>query len=86
MPFGGESLHDIPEPVLRRQIAIIPQEAYVFTGSLRENLTYLRPDATDAELDACAAAVGLAPLAAGLAATTRCSAAPRRRCRRVSGS
>jgi ABC-type multidrug transport system fused ATPase/permease subunit len=60
--LGGAPLHDIPEPVLRRQIAIIPQEAYVFTGSLRENLIYLRPDATDAELDACATAIGLAPL------------------------
>lgn len=64
--IGGAPLDDIPEPVLRQRIAIIPQEAYVFTGSLRENLTYLRPDATDAELDACAAAVGLAPLAGRL--------------------
>jgi ABC-type multidrug transport system fused ATPase/permease subunit len=61
--YGGVPLRDLPEAVLRREIAIVPQEAYVFTGSLRENLTYLRPDATDAELDACAAAVGLAPLA-----------------------
>jgi ATP-binding cassette subfamily C protein len=37
---------------------LIPQEAYVFTGTLRENLTYLRPDATNAELDAAVAAVG----------------------------
>jgi ATP-binding cassette, subfamily C, bacterial len=37
---------------------LIPQEAYVFTGTLRENLTYLRPDATTADLDAAVAAVG----------------------------
>jgi ABC-type multidrug transport system fused ATPase/permease subunit len=60
--LGGAPLREIAESVLRRQIAIIPQEAYVFTGSLRENLTYLRPDATDADLDACTAAVGLASL------------------------
>lgn len=61
--LGGVPLRDLPEAVLRREIAIVPQEAYIFTGSLRDNLTYLRPDATGADLDACAAAVGLAPLA-----------------------
>jgi ABC-type multidrug transport system fused ATPase/permease subunit len=60
--FGAAPLHLIPDAVLRKRIAILPQEAYVFSGTLRENLTYLRPDATDAELDACSAAVGLAPL------------------------
>jgi ATP-binding cassette subfamily C protein len=60
--FGAAPLHLIPEPVLRQRIAILPQEAYVFSGTLRENLTYLRTDATDAELDACGAAVGLAPM------------------------
>ncbi|MFL6118492.1 ATP-binding cassette domain-containing protein [Actinophytocola sp.] len=37
---------------------LIPQEAYVFTGTLRDNLTYLRPDATTADLDAAVEAVG----------------------------
>nr|WP_225953837.1 ABC transporter ATP-binding protein [Kibdelosporangium phytohabitans] len=37
---------------------LIPQEAYVFTGPLRDNLTYLRPDATDAMVDAAVDAVG----------------------------
>jgi ATP-binding cassette subfamily C protein len=60
--FGGVALPLIPEPVLRQQIALIPQEAYIFGGTLRDNLTYLRPDATQAELDTCAAAVGLTPL------------------------
>jgi ATP-binding cassette subfamily C protein len=36
---------------------LIPQEAYVFTGTLRENLTYLRPDATTADLDAATQAI-----------------------------
>jgi ATP-binding cassette, subfamily B, bacterial RamB/AmfA len=61
--FGGAALHTIPEPVLRQRIALVPQEAYVFSGTLRENLTYLRPDATTADLDACSVAVGLWPLA-----------------------
>jgi ABC-type multidrug transport system fused ATPase/permease subunit len=60
--FGGAALHTIPEPVLRRRIALVPQEAYIFGGTLRDNLTYLRPDATGADLDACSVAVGLWPL------------------------
>ncbi|MFD3957265.1 MULTISPECIES: ATP-binding cassette domain-containing protein [Streptomyces] len=41
---------------------LLPQHAYVFTGSLRDNLRYLRPDATDRELAATADALGLDPL------------------------
>lgn len=60
--FGGVALQLIPEPVLRQQIALVPQEAYIFGGTLHENLTYLRPGATRAQLDACSAAVGLMPV------------------------
>jgi ATP-binding cassette subfamily C protein len=50
-----------PEALARR--VLIPQEAYVFTGSLAENLTHLRPDPVpEVELLAAAEAVGLAPL------------------------
>jgi len=45
---------------------LIPQEAYVFAGTLKENLTYLHAAATKAELDEAAAATGLAPLVARL--------------------
>jgi ABC-type multidrug transport system fused ATPase/permease subunit len=61
--FGGAALHTLVEPALRQRIALVPQEAYVFSGTLRENLTYLRPHATSADLDACSVAVGLWPLA-----------------------
>ena len=40
-------------------ITLVPQEAYVFAGSLRDNLTYLRPSASDEEVAASARAVGL---------------------------
>ncbi|MFI1676561.1 ATP-binding cassette domain-containing protein [Streptomyces sp. NPDC020607] len=47
--------------VVRR--VLIPQEAYVFTGTLRDNLRYLREDPVpEPELLAAAEAVGLAPL------------------------
>ncbi|MEU9885980.1 ABC transporter ATP-binding protein [Sphaerisporangium sp. NPDC051011] len=44
---------------LRRVLALIPQEAYVFAGTLRDNLTYLAPDATDRDVARAAQAVGL---------------------------
>jgi ABC-type multidrug transport system fused ATPase/permease subunit len=39
---------------LRRQIAIVPQETVLFAGSIRENIAYGRPDATDAEIESAA--------------------------------
>ncbi|WP_432023465.1 ATP-binding cassette domain-containing protein [Streptomyces parvus] len=41
---------------------LLPQHAYVFTGTLRDNLRYLRPDARDREIAAMADAVGLEAL------------------------
>ncbi|MFI6086901.1 ATP-binding cassette domain-containing protein [Streptomyces sp. NPDC051218] len=50
-----------PEAVERR--VLIPQEAYVFSGTVRQNLEYLRADTVgDAELLAAARAVGLGPV------------------------
>ncbi len=52
-----------PTPEALASRVLIPQEAYVFTGSLAENLAHLRPDPVpEAELLAAAAAVGLTPL------------------------
>ena len=58
--FGGATLPTTAD--LARLRVLIPQEAYVFTGTVRANLRYLRPDATDAELTVSASAVGAAPL------------------------
>lgn len=53
----------VPGPGALARRVLIPQEAYVFTGTLAENLALLRPDpVSDAELLAAAEAVGLAPL------------------------
>jgi ATP-binding cassette subfamily C protein len=49
-----------PERSLLR--VLIPQEAYVFSGTLGDNLRYLRPEADEAALDAAVAAVGMAGL------------------------
>ncbi|MFE2353269.1 ATP-binding cassette domain-containing protein [Streptomyces parvulus] len=53
---------------------LVPQEAYVFTGTVADNLVYLRPDADPADLDAAVAALGLRPLVerlGGLGGTVR---------------
>ncbi|WP_018348540.1 ATP-binding cassette domain-containing protein [Longispora albida] len=49
---------------------LIPQEAYVFSDTVRANLCYLRPDAIDAELLTAARAVGAADLVARLGGLT----------------
>jgi ABC-type multidrug transport system fused ATPase/permease subunit len=57
--LGGLALEQVNERHLRRTIALIPQEAYVFAGTLRDNLTYLQPKATASEVEEAVAAVGL---------------------------
>jgi ATP-binding cassette subfamily B protein len=42
----------------RTQLGYVPQEAFLFTGSVRDNIAYGRPEATDAEVEAAARAVG----------------------------
>ena len=54
---AGTSLHQRRDRC--RLVTMVPQEAYVFSGSLRDNLTYLRPSASDEDLVASAQAVGL---------------------------
>ncbi|MEU1571500.1 ABC transporter ATP-binding protein [Streptomyces collinus] len=59
--------HPVPGPEAAAERVLIPQEAYVFGGTLAENLGYLRPDPVpEEELLAAADAVGLTPLAGRL--------------------
>lgn len=57
--LGGVALGEVDENHLRRAVALIPQEAYVFAGTVWENLAYLRPEVRVGELEAAVAAVGL---------------------------
>ena len=50
----------------RRQLGVVPQEPHLFTGTVRDNIAYGRPDATDAEVEAAARAVGALGAIAGL--------------------
>ncbi|NEA29869.1 ATP-binding cassette domain-containing protein, partial [Actinomadura bangladeshensis] len=58
--LGGVPLGQVDPGQLRSAVTLIPQETYVFAGTLRDNLAYLRPDATAGQLDEAVAAVGLA--------------------------
>ncbi|GHF27532.1 ABC transporter ATP-binding protein [Kitasatospora xanthocidica] len=56
--LGGRPLPADPVELARHRV-LIPQEAYVFTGTLDENLRYLAPDAGPEEVDRAVAAIGL---------------------------
>jgi ABC-type multidrug transport system fused ATPase/permease subunit len=54
----GHDLRDVTERSLRSQLGIVPQESFLFSGTIGENIGFGRPDATDADVRAAAAAVG----------------------------
>jgi ATP-binding cassette subfamily B protein len=54
----GLDVRDLDLGAYRRQLGFVPQEAFLFTGTIRDNIAYGRPDATDAEVEAAARAVG----------------------------
>ena len=50
----------------RGQLGYVPQEAFLFTGSIRDNIAYGRPGASDAQVEGAARAVGAHDLIASL--------------------
>ena len=54
--IDGVDVRDIDEVALRRQIGVALQESVLFTGSIRDNIRYGRPDASDDEVIAAAQA------------------------------
>ena len=57
--IDGLDLREVTLESLRRQLGVVPQEAFLFAGSVRSNVTFARPDATDEEVDEACRAVGL---------------------------
>jgi ATP-binding cassette, subfamily C, bacterial len=57
--LGGVPVVDLDPQTLASHRVLIPQEAYVFAGTLGDNLRYLHPSATRAELDAVVADLDL---------------------------
>jgi ATP-binding cassette subfamily B protein len=56
--IDGHDLRDVTERSLRSQLGIVPQESFLFSGTIRGNIAFGDPDATDDDLRAAAQAVG----------------------------
>ncbi|MFJ8104415.1 ABC transporter ATP-binding protein [Streptomyces sp. NPDC096132] len=54
----GTDLRSLDITSYRHRLGVVPQEAYLFPGTVRDAIAYGRPDATDAEVEAAARAVG----------------------------
>jgi ABC-type multidrug transport system fused ATPase/permease subunit len=62
----GHDLRDVTQQSLRAQMGIVPQEGFLFSGTVRDNIAFGRPDATEEEIVAAAEAVGADELVARL--------------------
>ncbi|MFD6140872.1 ABC transporter ATP-binding protein [Promicromonospora sp. NPDC060271] len=56
--LDGVDVRDLASADLRKAVVMVTQEAYLFSGSVRENIALGRPDATREEIEAAARAVG----------------------------
>ena len=57
--IGGVDLRQVSTVELRRHVCVVPQEGFLFAGSIRDNVRFGRGDATDAEVDAALDACGV---------------------------
>jgi ABC-type multidrug transport system fused ATPase/permease subunit len=62
----GHDLRALRQQALRRQLGIVPQEGFLFSGSIRENVAFGRPEASDEEVAAAIATVGATEFVAAL--------------------
>ena len=62
----GIDLRQVDLAAYRHQLGYVPQEPFLFSGTIRDNIAYGRPDATDAQVEAAARAVGAHELVSGL--------------------
>ncbi|MEU4619304.1 ABC transporter ATP-binding protein [Actinoplanes sp. NPDC023801] len=60
--IDGHDLRDVTLDSLHRQIGVVPQEPFLFAGTLRDNIAFARPDAPDELVEAAVDAVGLRDL------------------------
>jgi ABC-type multidrug transport system fused ATPase/permease subunit len=62
----GHDLRGVQQQALRRQLGIVPQEGFLFSGSVRENVAFGRPEASLEEIEAAIDAVGASAFVAAL--------------------
>jgi ATP-binding cassette, subfamily B, bacterial len=56
--IDGADIRHVTQPSLRSQLGIVPQEGFLFAGTLRDNIAFARPDASPEDVFAAAQAVG----------------------------
>ena len=60
--IDGHDLRDVTLRSLREQIGVVPQEPFLFAGTLRDNIAFARPEASDEQVWAAVDSVGLREL------------------------
>ena len=75
----GTDVRQFEMGAYRRRLGVVPQEPHLFIGTVRDNIAYGRPDASDAEVEAAARAVGAIDAIAGLSSGFRHEVAERGR-------
>lgn len=64
--IDGQDVRDVTQHSLRSAIGLVQQDVYLFDGTLRENIAYGRPGATDAEIEEAARKANIHDFIAGL--------------------
>ncbi|WSR66905.1 ABC transporter ATP-binding protein/permease [Streptomyces sp. NBC_01198] len=64
--IDGHDLRDLDLAAFRARLGVVPQEAHLFSGTVRDAIAYGRPGASDAEVEAAARAVGAHEMVAAL--------------------
>jgi ABC-type multidrug transport system fused ATPase/permease subunit len=62
----GHDLRDVDLQSYRRQLGVVLQDPFLFSGTIADNIRFARPDATDAEVEDVACAIGVDQVAARL--------------------
>jgi ATP-binding cassette subfamily B protein len=56
--IDGHDLREVEQRSLRRQLGVVPQEGFLFAGTVAENIAFAQPDASREQVERAAAAVG----------------------------
>ena len=64
--IDGRDIRDLDLTAYRQRLGVVPQEAFLFQGTVRDAIAYGRPDASDAEVEAAARMVGAHTIVASL--------------------
>jgi ATP-binding cassette subfamily B protein len=66
LTVDGHDVRELASEALRSQLGIVPQEGFLFSGTVRENVAFGKPDATEEQIQTALGGVGAEQLIAGL--------------------